>query len=64
MKGSLNSTFITLIPKKDSLDTFYDFRPISLCNLVYKMVTKVIVDGEETYDFRDYFKRTIWILRK
>ena len=39
MPLSLNSTFITLIPKKDTLD---DFRPISLCNCIYKIISKVI----------------------
>ena len=35
---SLNSTFIALIPKKEKPLTFVDFRPISLCNLVYKLI--------------------------
>ena len=39
---SLNSTFLTLIPKKDKLTSFADFRPISLCNLLYKLIYKVI----------------------
>ena len=39
---SLNSTFIALIPKKDKPSSFADFRPISLCNLLYKLIAKVI----------------------
>ena len=39
---SINSTFLALIPKKDKPVTFMDFRPISLCNLVYKLISKVI----------------------
>ena len=39
---SLNSTFIALIPKKDKPQTYADFRPISLCNLLYKLISKVI----------------------
>ena len=31
---SLNSTFLTLIPKKDQPVSFVDFKHISLCNLV------------------------------
>ena len=38
---SLNSTFIVLIPKKENPLTFADFRPISLCSLVYKLISKV-----------------------
>ena len=40
---SLNSTFLALIPKKDKPISFADFRPISLCNLVYKLISKIIV---------------------
>ena len=38
---SLNSTFIALIPKKENFVSFADFRPTSLCNLVYKLISKV-----------------------
>jgi hypothetical protein len=40
--GAMNATFISLIPKKNNLITFEDFRPISLCNLVYKIVSKIM----------------------
>jgi hypothetical protein len=39
---SLNSTFIALILKKDNPDTLDNFRPISLCNCIYKIVSKII----------------------
>ena len=39
---SLNSTFIALIPKKDLPVSFAHFHPISLCNLVYKLISKVV----------------------
>ena len=39
---SLNSTFLALIPKKDKPTIFADFRPISLCNLIYKLISKII----------------------
>ena len=38
---SLNSTFLALIPKKEKPLTFADFRPISLYNLVYKLIFKI-----------------------
>ena len=39
---SLNSTFLALIPKKEKPLTFVDFRPIFLCNLLYKLISKAI----------------------
>ena len=41
MAPSMNSTFIALIPKKEIPISFADFCPISLCNLVYKLISKV-----------------------
>jgi hypothetical protein len=42
MLGSFNSTFLSLIPKKHEGDTFGDFRSISYCNMIWKIITKVI----------------------
>ena len=41
---TLNSTFITLIPKFDRPASFGDYRPIALCNLLYKLITKIIAE--------------------
>jgi hypothetical protein len=38
----LNSTFISLIPKVDDPSSLNVFRPIFLCNSIYKVISKVI----------------------
>ena len=43
---SLNSTFLALIPKKEKPLTFAEFRPMSLCNLVYKLISKCYSSSE------------------
>jgi hypothetical protein len=39
---ALNSNFIALIPKVNCPSTLGDFRPIALCNLCYKIISKVL----------------------
>lgn len=40
----LNNTFISLIPKQEKICSFEDFRPISLCNTIYKIMFKVMAN--------------------
>ena len=41
---SINQTFITFTPKANNPESVTEFRPISLCNVIYKILSKVIVN--------------------
>ena len=40
----INKTFIALVPKNSNPLNLNDFRPISLCNTIYKVFAKVLVN--------------------
>lgn len=42
---ALNTSFISLIPNQDLAQTPDGFRPIALCNVVYKIISKVVANG-------------------
>jgi len=40
--GALNATFLCLIPKKQDGTSFNDFGPILCCNVIYKLIAKIL----------------------
>jgi hypothetical protein len=45
MPFQLNATNIALIPKVKNLVSVSNYRPISLCNVFYKVISKVLANG-------------------
>lgn len=44
MPRGLNHTFIALIPKGEGSSRLSQFRPISLCNVFYKAISKIMTN--------------------
>lgn len=40
--GGINDIFLSLIPKMDHVEKMTEVRPISLCNVSYKVITKIL----------------------
>jgi len=39
---SINHTFVTLVPKSSSPASLTDYIPISCCNVIYKLISKML----------------------
>lgn len=44
MLREINHTFLTLVPKKKNSLELHDFHPIACCNVLYKIISKVLVN--------------------
>ncbi|WZZ63719.1 hypothetical protein YC2023_075089 [Brassica napus] len=44
----VNSTILALIPKKNPAQTMRDYRSISCCNLIYKVISKILANRLKT----------------
>ena len=50
----VNHMFVTLVPKTTNYSHLNDFRPMSCCNTVYKLISKVISQIECIFERQTY----------
>jgi hypothetical protein len=56
--GGTNSSFLALIPKEKGAVSFGRFRPISLCNMRYKLITKIIANRLKKNPFYHHSRKS------
>lgn len=49
LKRDWNHIFITLISKTNNPTSHNEYCPINLCNMVYKIISRILVKRAETY---------------
>lgn len=61
-KGSrdINFTFLAMIPKSSKPQSFNDYRPISLCNIIYKVIEGFVLQTERCFFYKSLCG-TIWV---
>lgn len=47
----ITETLLVLIPKGDNPTTFKEFRPITQCNVIYKLISKVLVNRLRSFEY-------------
>ncbi|KAL4377484.1 hypothetical protein GQ457_02G021740 [Hibiscus cannabinus] len=61
--GDINKTNIVLIQKVDTTTSMNQFRPISLCNVIYKIVAKVLTNyliDQDTCSWKEHIVRQLF----
>jgi hypothetical protein len=45
----LNHSFVALIPKLSGSHSVHQFRPISLCKIIYKIISKILANRQKIF---------------